>query len=333
MKFGNFDTDERVFIVAEIGNNHEGSFALAQEMVGLAAEAGADAVKFQTFITELFVSKEDTNRIERMRNFELSFSQFEILARQAESAGVLFFSTPLDLESAKFLNTLQPVFKISSGDNNFWPLIQTVANFGKPTIISTGLADIESLDDLHQFWRKQPNSAELAYLHCVSCYPVPPEQANIGAIQVLVNHFPGSTVGYSDHARGIETSVFAVAAGARIIEKHFTIDHHHSDFRDHELSANPEEMKNLVSAIRRVEKIVGSGKKVPQACEEALRVAGRRSIVARRDLSVNHELELEDLSWVRPGSGMAVGEEGQVLGRRTRQPLSEGAQIHLEDLT
>lgn len=332
MRFTNFDTDDHVFVVAEIGNNHEGDFTLAQEMIGRAAETGVDAVKFQTFIPELFVSRDDADRIEKLRSFQLSYSQFEILADQAKSAGVLFFSTPLDLESAEFLNNLQPIFKIASGDNTFWPLIEKVANFGKPTIISTGLASIELLHSIHQFWQNQANSVDLAYLHCVACYPAPLEQANIGAINSLAHHFEDLTIGYSDHTLGIETAVYAVASGARIIEKHFTLDHQQSDFRDHKLSANPAEMKSLVSAIRRVETILGSGEKIPQVCEEDVRVTVRRSIAAMRDLPANHELEFQDLCWVRPASGIAVGQEKELLGRRTKRPLARGTIIHRKDL-
>lgn len=332
MRIGNFDTDRRVFIIAEIGNNHEGDFVLAQEMIGRAAEAGVDAVKFQTFIPELFISRADKERLNRLRSFQLSFSQFEALAQQAESADVLFFSTPLDLESAYFLNSIQPLFKIASGDNNFLQLIESVAEFGKPTIISTGLADFALLDRLHAIWRQKTSVAELAFLHCVSGYPVPSEQANLGAIHAIQQRYPELTIGYSDHTLGVEAAIYSVAAGARIVEKHFTLDKQHSDFRDHQLSADPTEMAELVEAIRKVDSIVGCGQKILQPCEEALRIAARRSIAAKRDLPANHELVLQDLCWVRPGSGKAVGDERDVVGRRLKRVMRQGELIHPEDL-
>lgn len=332
MKIEGFDTDNHVFVVAEIGNNHEGNFALAQEMIGRAAEAGVDAVKFQTFIPELFVSNADQDRLERMKRFQLTFSQFETLAHQAGTAGVLFFSTPLDLESAQFLNTLQPLFKISSGDNNFFPLIEAVADFGKPTIISTGLADLELLDSIHQLWVQHRHPAELAFLHCVACYPAPEDEANLAAIRVIIDHYADVTVGYSDHTLGNETALLAVAAGARIIEKHFTLDKKHSDFRDHKLSADPQDMQELVEAIRRVERILGRSEIALQPCEAEFKTSMRRSISIVRDLPANHELAIGDLSWVRPGSGIAAGRELDVLGRRTRQSLSKGSLIREEDL-
>lgn len=332
MRIGNLDTDERIFVIAEIGNNHEGDFALAQEMIGRAAEVGVDAVKFQTFIPELFISRADRERIDRLRSFQLSFSQFEALAKQAESAGVTFFSTPLDLESAHFLNSIQPIFKIASGDNNFFPLIETVASFNKPTIISTGLVDFKYLDKLRAIWERQNGTAELAYLHCVASYPAPTDQANLGAIVSLRNRYPELTVGYSDHTLGIEAATYAVAAGARIVEKHFTLNKKHSDFRDHHLSADPNEMTELVSMIRRVDKMIGRFEKKSQLCETDLQIAARRSIAVKRDLPANHELTWQDLCWVRPGSGIAVGREKYVLGRHIRRAMRRGELLQPEDL-
>ena len=149
MKIGGLDLDQKVFVIAEIGNNHEGDFALAEELITRAAESGADAVKFQTIIPELFVSRAETARLERLKKFQFSFEQFASLAETARKAGVVFFSTPFDLESARFLNTIQPIFKIASGDNNFYPLLEEVASFGKPMIVSTGLADLAQVRRTH----------------------------------------------------------------------------------------------------------------------------------------------------------------------------------------
>lgn len=332
MHIKNINTDEKVFIIAEIGNNHEGDFTLAQEMVGLAAEAGVDAVKFQTFIPELFVARSDVERLERLRNFQLSFDQFEKLSRQANELGIIFFSTPLDLESAAFLNNIQPIFKIASGDNTFLPLIETVASFNKPTLVSTGLADLVQLNWLLEAWTRCAQGAELALLHCVSSYPVPFDQANLGAIATLQTKYAGQTIGYSDHTVGTDVAALAVAVGARIVEKHFTIDKHYSDFRDHQLSADPKEMANLVDAIRRVEVLLGSGEKLSQPCEDSFQISGRRSIAAKRDLPANYELSLRDLCWVRPGSELVVGQEKRLVGRRTKRVILQGELIRLTDV-
>lgn len=335
MKIGSVDTSEQVFVIAEIGNNHEGSFALAQELVGLAAEAGANAVKFQTFVPEILAGG-DAARLERLRSFRLSHEQFTLLARQAKGLGILFFSTPFDLESARFLNDIQPVFKIASGDNTFLPLIDEVAGYGKPVLVSTGLVDVEMVCRLHDriqsAWERDGVNPGLALLHCVASYPVPPEQAALGAIRALRSRFPSAEVGYSDHTLGIRAASLAVAAGARIIEKHFTIAHDHSDFRDHQLSANPEELRRMVEEIRLATTLLGPECKAPQVCELACEGAMRRSIAAARDLKAGTVLALSDLTWARPGTGLAPGQEPLLVGARLRRDCPLGVQIVQDDV-
>lgn len=334
MKIEAFDTDERVFVVAEIGNNHEGDFALAQEMIGRAAEAGVDAVKFQTFKPENYVSVNDPERLDRLRSFAFDYPQFRVLSNLAAQSEVLFFSTPFDIESACFLDALQPVFKISSGDNTFLPLIDTVAGFGKPTILSTGLVGLDYLESVQRRWaEKKSGNAELALLHCVSSYPVPVENANLRAIATMRARFPATTIGYSDHTIGIEAAILSVALGARIVEKHFTIDHDYSDFRDHKLSADPAEMRTLVDRIRHTELLLGSGEKEPRPSEDALRTAVRRSIGAIRSLPGGTTLSLDDLTWLRPGDGIPPGNESEVVGRVLEHPLQKGEIIYPEMLS
>ena len=168
MKIKEFDTDKKVLIVAEIGNNHEGSYALAEEMIGLAAEAGADAVKFQTYKTEFYVSNSDVNRFNRLKRFELSFSEFEKLAKVAKENGLIFISTPFDLYSADFLAQIIDAYKISSGDNTFYPLIEKVAEKGKPVLISSGLVDYEQIKKsiclIEEIWERRSIKKELALL-------------------------------------------------------------------------------------------------------------------------------------------------------------------------
>ena len=327
---------KKVLIVAEIGNNHEGNFAVAQEMIDCAAEAGADAVKFQTFIPELFVSSADPVRLARLRSFRLSIEQFEKLAKQAADENVVFFSTPLDIESATSLNQFQSVFKIASGDNNFYPLIDLVAGFGKPMIVSTGLAGLPLIERLYAringIWEKNGVSPGLALLHCVASYPVSPQQANLGAILALKTHFRDTVIGYSDHTRGIEAATYAVAAGARIIEKHLTLDKQYSDFRDHQLSADPADFRQMVDTIRQVEVMLGTGEKIPQPCEEELRAAVRRSIAVATDLAVGTTLTSDHLTWVRPGIGLPPGDEASLVGRKLVRSLKQGGLICWEDV-
>ena len=335
MKIGQFDTDERTLVVAEIGNNHEGDFGLAAEMIGLAAHAGADAVKFQTFRTEHYVSWTDEARFNRLKGFELSFDQFEKLNGIARDAGVMFFSTPLDLVSAGFLSSFVPCFKIASCDNTFYPLLDIVAQYGKPVILSTGLAGLGTVrlavERIEKGWPRGSAVDSVALLHCVSQYPVPPGDVNLRAIGTLKGEF-GCTVGYSDHTLGVDVSVLAVAAGARIVEKHFTVDKHYSDFRDHQLSADPAEMKHLVERIREAELVLGSGEKKPSASEADVEHLLRRSVAAARDLEKGAVIGMADITWVRPGGKVAPGDEAVVLGKRLLRAIRQGEHLAPDDL-
>jgi N,N'-diacetyllegionaminate synthase len=335
MKIGPFDLDRKVMIVAEIGNNHEGNYALAEELIGKAADAGADAVKFQTFRTEHYASYRVPERFARLKRFQLGYNAFERLAVHARKAGIIFFSTPFDLESVGIVARLAPVIKIASGDNTFYPLMQAAALSGRPIMLSTGIAgpaDLrKSISVIQDVWHEQKTDPGLALLHCVAAYPVPMDQANLGAIRSLSRDF-GLTVGYSDHTMGIDAAVLAVAAGARIIEKHFTIANDYSAFRDHQLSANPATMKQLVQRIREVETALGSGLIDPQPAELNEAVANRRSIAAADDLPAGTLLALQHITWVRPGDGLPPGDEARVIGRKLGRALRQGEPILMQDL-
>jgi N-acetylneuraminate synthase/N,N'-diacetyllegionaminate synthase len=333
MHIGRHNTDRRVFIVAEIGNCHEGDAVLAEEMVWRAAEAGADAVKFQTITPVRLVSPRERERVAQLERFRLSLETFRHLAQVAGMAGVEFLSTPFDVDAVEFLDALVPAFKVASGDNAFHPLLAAVAATGKPVLLSTGLVGLEdvrrSIAYLH---RHAPGGAlDVAALHCVSAYPTPPEQANVAAIRELGRL--GAVPGYSDHTLGIEAAVLAVACGARIVEKHFTIDKKHSSFRDHALAADPEEMAQLVRRIRRAEAMLGTGRKQPAPCEEGGGAAMTRSLVASRDVRVGTVLTREHIDWVRPGGGIASGGEDAVLGRALTRTIRRGEMILPEDVT
>jgi N,N'-diacetyllegionaminate synthase len=336
MKIADLDTEQRVLLIAEIGNNHEGDYAVAERLVREAAASGADAVKFQTFQTEHYVSHRDEDRFRRLESFRLTFEQFSSLADLARSEGLLFLSTPFDLQSADFLSTIVDGCKVSSGDNTFYPLIERVVRGGKPIVLSTGMCDLSMVRGTVEFIEGalQGDSLQerVALLHCVASYPVPPEQANLAAIGVLGRAF-GCTVGYSDHTLGVEAAVTAVAAGARIIEKHFTLDKAFSDFRDHELSADPEDMRKLVDQVRQVEALLGRPTKGIQPCEADAAVPMRRSVVVVRDLPEGHRLKQDDLTWVRPGGGTAPGDESLVLGKALNRPLRKGDQVGQDDVS
>lgn len=334
MKIEKWNSDQSVLVIAEIGNNHEGSYALAEELIGKAAQAGVQAVKFQTFIPELYVSSVDQAKIAQLKKFQLSFKDFERLSKVAQQEGLIFISTPFDLESAKFLNTIIPAFKIASGDNNFYPLLECVAGFNKPMLISTGVADEAvvgaAVDFVRKVWRAKGFHQELAMLHCVSSYPTSPEKANLRAIERLKRF--DVTIGYSDHTIGTTAAVAAVTLGARIIEKHFTVDKNYSSFRDHQMSADPAELKQLVEAVDQVQHMLGSGNIDQAATGNELTGKIRRSIAASRDLSSGTPLSASDLCWVRPGNGIAPGDESRVIGKRLKQPVKLGELILPDNL-
>ena len=331
MKIGSLDTLQKVFVVAEIGNNHEGRFENAEKLVRAAAECGVDAVKFQTFRTKWFTSRVDPARFERLRRFELTFDEFAALERLARRLGVMFVSTPLDLESASFLESLVDAYKIASGDNDFWALLDRVCRSRKPVIISTGMSSGADLEACRDFVLERRPSSEVAFLHCVSAYPAPPEHVNLSVIPVLAESLR-CTIGYSDHTIGVEAAVASVALGARIVEKHFTLDKNFSDFRDHQLSADPDEMSRLVKHIRSVEVLLGRADKRIQPSEEGVLAVARRSIAAAADLPEGHRLRDADLTWLRPRNGLPPGGEAEVLGKRLKRAKAFGEPIRREDV-
>jgi N,N'-diacetyllegionaminate synthase len=338
MKLGQFDTDDRVLVVAEIGNNHEGNAAAAERLVREAAASGADAVKFQVFRTQYFVSSRDEARFARLKSFELPFETFAALGTLAQSLGLLFIATPLDLESARFLIERVDALKIASADNDFYPLLDLAAASGRPLIVSAGLSDLDLLRRakraIEDSWSRagiDAESRQLAILHCVTSYPTPEQDVQLAAIEVLRSEL-GCTVGYSDHTLGTDACVAAVAAGARIVEKHFTLDKAYSDFRDHQLSSDPAELRTLVAAIRRASVLRGRAKKEVQPSEAVNAQAVRRSIAAAADLPNGHQLVMADLMWIRPGTGLRPGEEPRLVGHRLNRAVAFGEPILAADV-
>lgn len=329
MKSFKFKKD-KVFIVAEIGNNHEGNFENAMKMVKAAADAKVDAVKFQTMNPNLFISSKDEKRINQLMKFRLKNEEFLELSHEANRLGLIFFSTPFDLESAKFLKSLQSIFKISSGDNNFFQLINEIFDYKKSTIISTGLSTDSEIDSIYNNWLARNPEFDLAFLHCVSSYPVPHNQANLCKIGYLKNKYPKAIIGYSDHTLGIDACCSAVSAGAMIIEKHFTLDKNFSDFRDHKLSADLKEMTQLVNKIKLIKEMYGSSKGIIQPCEKDMKISMRRSIAASRNINEGSILEENDFIWVRPGHGYSPGEENLFLGKKLKKNVIQGEILSLD---
>jgi N,N'-diacetyllegionaminate synthase len=325
MRIGGHDIAARVLVVAEIGNNHEGDLQVARELVRQASESGAHAVKFQVFRTERYVSGSQEARVAQLRRFELRYEDFAGLAELARSLGLLVLATPLDLESAAFVAGIVDGVKVASGDNDFYPLLRQLAAGDKPLVVSTGLSDLDqvgravrTIEDV-----RGARSARLALLHCVTAYPAQPAELNLRAIPLLAERF-GYPIGYSDHTLGVQAAVLAVAAGARIVEKHFTLENVESDFRDHALSARPAEMRELVELVAAAEAMLGRPEKAVQPGEEPNVGVVRRSVAAAADLEAGHALEVSDLMWVRPAGGLPPGEEERLLGGRLTRSVAAG---------
>lgn len=333
MKIGNFDTDKEIMIIAEIGNNHEGDYNLAVKMLESAVECGVDAVKYQTYRTEHYVSKNNQERFNKLKSFELSYEEFKELSLIAKDKGIIFLSTPFDIKSAKFLNNIVPAFKISSSDNNFFPLIDTIISFNKPIIMSSGLTTLNQIKQSKEYiekkWNNFSTKENLAILHCVSTYPVQPQEANLLAITTLKNEF-NCTIGYSDHTLGNDASLISALLGARIIEKHFTINKNQSDFQDHKLSADPFEMTELVKKIRNISILLGDGKKILQKSEKEVVDKLRRRIIANKDIKKGEIINREDITWVRYPKGLPAGNEKYIVGKKTIKNIKNGEIILIE---
>lgn len=322
----------KTFIIAEIGNNHEGNFRIAKKLITLAANTGVDAVKFQTFNPEEYVNSSDKKRFERLKKFQLSEEEFIKLSKFARSKKLKFISTPFDIKSAKFLNKIVDYFKISSGDNNYFQLIKEVLSFKKRTIVSTGLLSFQEIKKLISFIKKNKFPlSKLSLLHCVSAYPVSSEEANLRSISFLKENFKIS-VGYSDHTIGTEASIIASSLGAEIIEKHFTLDKNFSNFRDHKISSDPKEMRTLVSLIRKTEIMLGKFDKKISKTEKLNKKSTRRSIHARVDLKRLEKITYKKIKIVRPENGLSPLKLSEIIGKKLLKNIRKNEAIKKEFL-
>ena len=331
----NFATLKRTWIIAEIGVNHEGDEKVAADLIVKAAQCGADAVKFQTFEVESYVSTVQPERRERSGRFQLSRDAFRRLAKIAHDANLVFFSTPLSFADIDFLQQFCPIIKISSGDLTFLPLIKHAASTGKPMIISTGLgtpAEVKAAVDTVLSIRPSARSdGSLALLHCVAAYPTPADEANLRNIGWLKATF-GVPVGYSDHTLGTKACELAVACGAMIIEKHFTYRKEDQAFHDHKLSADPTDMKALIAAVREAERYLGSSERHRGPSEEKMVAHMRRSLGAAADIPAGTPLRREWLTFLRPAWGVDPTKFDTMIGKRLTRAVAAGDLIRDEDV-
>ncbi|HEC90086.1 MAG TPA: hypothetical protein ENI55_00315 [Alphaproteobacteria bacterium] len=331
----NFNEFSRTYIIAEIGVNHEGDETLAAGMIEKAATAGADAVKFQTYRAEEYVSSEQPERLERVGRWALSRDAFTRLAGVAKENGITFFSTPLGIGDVAFLDGIAPMFKVASGEITYLDMIREIAATGKPVILSTGLADEEEIAAaVNCVLDARPNAQKdgtLMLMHCVSAYPTPPEDANILNMRWLKERF-GLPVGYSDHTLGIKACEIAVAAGAVAVEKHFTYRKENQKFRDHEISADPVDLAAMVAAIREAEIYLGHARRRRSAGENEGEEYMRRSLAAARDIPAGAPIEAGWLTALRPAWGMGPNDGEKIIGKKLNRARKAGEIIRAEDI-
>ena len=317
----NLNKLKKIFIIAEIGNNHEGSFNVACKLIEKAKKAGVDAVKFQTFDTKNYVNQTDVERFKRLKKFELTKEEFYKLSLLAKNNNLKFISTPFDINSAIFLNNIVDCFKISSGDNNYYQLIEQVLKFKKNTIISTGLLNFKEIINLYKFIKLLKfNNSKIAFLHCVSSYPTKDKEANLLSISFLKKEFP-FTIGYSDHTLGINAAIAATVIGAKIIEKHFTLDNNYSKFRDHQISLNPLDMKQLVSSIRKTELMLGLEEKRIQNSEFKNLDLIRRSIYSANNFNKNSIIKKNMIKILRPANIYEPNDLKKILNKKIKKKI------------
>lgn len=321
-------------IIAEAGVNHNGSLELAKKMIEKAKEAGADYIKFQTFQPEKLVSKyaqkaeyqkETTggqeSQLDMLKKLALSQQDFVELKNYCREQGIGFISTPFDLESIEFLDTLDMDFwKLPSGEITNLPYLVKIAGTGRPIVMSTGMCEMEEIQEALD-WLKKSGADEITLLHCNTQYPTPMEDVNLNVMETLRQRFQ-LPIGYSDHTIGIEVPIAAAAMGAAVLEKHFTLDKT-MEGPDHRASLDPEELKAMVTGIRNIEKALGCGEKKPTASEKGNIAVARKSIVAKSSIRKGEMFTEDNITVKRPGSGISPMHWYEVLGKTAERDYEE----------
>lgn len=330
----------RTLIIAEAGVNHNGDIELAKKMIDAAKQSGVDLIKFQTGKVELLVSKfakkakyqmeatgSEESQFEMIRKLLLTFDEFRELNRYCKESELVFLSTPFDLESIDFLNDLDmPFWKIPSGEITNLPYLIKIAETKKPVILSTGMCTIEDIEQALEVLHKY-HCEDITLLHCTTEYPAPFQDVNLNAMETLKRKF-GVKVGYSDHTKGIEIAIAAVAMGATVIEKHFTLDCN-MEGPDHKASLEPDELKRMVCAIRNVEQAMGTGEKMPASSELGNMAVARKSILAKTRIKKGELFTEDNLIVKRPGTGITPMKWFEVIGQTASRDFEEDEMIEL----
>lgn len=331
---------KRTLIIAEAGVNHNGNLELAYKMVDAAVEAGADIVKFQTGKPEAVISKyaekaeyqkettgAEESQLDMVRKIMLKYEEFIPLKAYCEKKNIKFLSTPFDCESIDFLEKLGcDIWKIPSGEITNYPYLKKIGETGKPIIMSTGMSTLEEVAAAIDLL-KNAGAGEISLLHCNTQYPTPYKDVNLKAMLELKKQF-NCTVGYSDHTKGIEVPIAAVALGAQIIEKHFTLDRK-MEGPDHKASLEPKELKQMVQSIRNIESALGDGQKRVTESEKANKIIARKSIIAKKTIRKGEIFTDENLTTKRPGNGISPMRWNEVLGKKAIRDFMEDELIEL----
>ncbi len=332
-------TNEKVLIIAEAGVNHNGSLDMAKKLVDAAKECGADIVKFQTTKLDSLVSKfapmadyqkknigAEESQKEMLSKLLLDFDEFRELAEYCKKDGIQFLSTPFDIESIRFLSDMQDIWKVPSGEITNYPYLVEIGRTGKRVILSTGMAVMDEIQAAIDVL-KENGTTDITILHCTTEYPAPVQDVNLNVMQTMRDVF-GYPVGYSDHTQGIEVDLAAVALGATVIEKHFTLDRKLPG-PDHKASLEPSELKAMVDGIRKIELALGTSEKRPSEAELKNRLVARKSIVARKAIKAGDELTEDNITTKRPGSGINPMRWKEVVGTKAIRDFSEDELIEI----
>ena len=331
---------KRVLVIAEAGVNHNGSLDLAYKMVDVAKNAGADIIKFQTAKPELVISRfaekaeyqkratgDDESQLEMCKRIHLKYEDYIPLKAYCEEVGIKFLSTPFDLDSIQFLDQLESdMWKIPSGEITNYPYLVKIAKTHKPVIMSTGMSTKDEIQRAVSVLNNE-GTPDISLLHCNTQYPTPMEDVNLRAMLTLKKEF-GVPVGYSDHTQGIEVPIAAVAMGAEIIEKHFTLDKNLPG-PDHKASLEPDELRSMIAGIRNIEKALGSCEKKVTDSERENAAIARKSIMASRPIKKGEVFTEENLTAKRPGTGISPMRWNEVIGKVSDKDYHEDEMIQI----
>jgi N-acetylneuraminate synthase len=324
---------EPCFIIAEAGVNHNGNFELAKKLIDIAKQAGADAVKFQTFKSEGVTTAttnmasyqernigESESQVKMLRRLELEYGLFEELKKYCDEKGIIFLSTPHSYDAINFLDPLVPAHKVGSGDLTNIPSLEMVAKKGKPVILSTGMGTLEEIREAVDTIRNMSNE-QIILLQCVTDYPSNLEDQNIRTVETLKNEFKVLT-GFSDHTMGIIAPLVAVSLGACVIEKHFTLDRDLPG-PDHKASLDPDGLKEMIDSVRKAERALGTGIKKPTKIEIEIKRLARKSLVASIDITEGTSITRNMVDIKRPETGMRPKRLKEVIGAKAKRNISK----------